>query len=249
MSLDGTIESAEGLLPALISAKALGLKLIYIPDDPSIPINMLQGLELVVVSHIKEVVQHLQGQQIFSFLPKPLTNNHIPQFSEAVQKDFCHVIGHEQAKRALEIAAAGEHNLLMSGPPGCGKSLLAETFPSILPSLTNQAQLEVMSLYQLAGEKRSSHQTVPYRHPHHSASSVAIIGGGSSPRPGEIALAHRGVLFYFLMKLQNSRKRSLDMLRQPLETGEVTISRAHATVTYPSLFTHWCNGSMSLWVS
>jgi magnesium chelatase family protein len=166
LSLDGTIESAEGLLPALIAAKALGLKLIYIPDDPSIPINMLHGLELVVVSHIKEVVQHLQGQERFSFLPKPLKINQTPQFPETVHKDFCHIIGHEQAKRALEIAAAGEHNVLMSGPPGCGKSLLAETFPSILPSLTNQAQLEVMSLYQLAGEKRKSYQTVPpYRHP------------------------------------------------------------------------------------
>ncbi|PAE38173.1 YifB family Mg chelatase-like AAA ATPase [Bacillus sp. 7884-1] len=234
LSLDGTIESAEGLLPALIAAKALGLKQIYIPDDPTIPIDMLHGLEFVVVSHIKEVVQRLQGQQSFSFLPKPRTSKQAPQFSEAVQKDFCHVIGHEQVKRALEIAAAGEHNVLMSGPPGCGKSLLAETFPSILPSLTNQAQLEVMSLYQLAGEKRSYYQTVPYRHPHHSASSVAIIGGGSSPRPGEISLAHQGILF--LDEIAEFTKKTLDMLRQPLETGEVTISRAHSTVTYPSSF-------------
>ncbi|MFS0774838.1 YifB family Mg chelatase-like AAA ATPase [Neobacillus sp. 3P2-tot-E-2] len=234
LALDGTIESAEGLLPALLAAKALGLKLLYIPDDPWIPINMLQGLELVVVNHIKEVVQHIQGQQSLSFLSKPRTKKQAPQFSEAVQKDFCHVIGHEQAKRALEIAAAGEHNVLMSGPPGCGKSLLAETFPSILPSLTNQAQLEVMSLYQLAGEKRSYDQAVPYRHPHHSASSVAIIGGGSSPRPGEISLAHRGVLF--LDEIAEFTKKTLDMLRQPLETGKVTISRAHSTVTYPSSF-------------
>lgn len=234
LALDGTIESAEGVLPALIAAKALGLKLIYIPDDPTIPINMMHGLEFVVVSHIKEVVQHLQGQESFSFLPIPLTRNQIPSFSEAVHKDFCHVIGHEKAKRALEIAAAGEHNVLMSGPPGCGKSLLAKTFPSILPSLTNQAQLEVMSLYQLAGEKRSHYQPVPYRHPHHSASSVAIIGGGSSPRPDEISLAHRGVLF--LDEVAEFTKKTLDMLRQPLETGEVTISRAHSTVTYPSSF-------------
>lgn len=122
----------------------------------------------------------------------------------------------------------------MSGPPGCGKSMLAETFPSILPVLTNQAQLEVMSLYQLAGESRSLHQTAPYRHPHHSASSVAIIGGGSSPRPGEISLAHHGVLF--LDEIAEFTKKTLDMLRQPLETGQVTISRAHSTVTYPSSF-------------
>ncbi|WP_040207185.1 YifB family Mg chelatase-like AAA ATPase [Neobacillus jeddahensis] len=157
-----------------------------------------------------------------------------PLFVNSPQKDFQHVIGHEQAKRALEIAAAGEHNVLMSGPPGCGKSLLAETFPSILPNLTNQAQLEVMSLYQLAGERRIFHQNAPFRHPHHSASSVAIIGGGSTPRPGEISLAHRGVLF--LDEIAEFTKKTIDMLRQPLETGQVTISRAHSTVTYPSNF-------------
>ena len=144
------------------------------------------------------------------------------------------MIGHEYAKRALVIAAAGEHNVLMSGPPGCGKSLLAETFPSILPPLTNKAQLEVMSLYQLAGEKREYHHHTPFRHPHHSASAVAVIGGGSTPRPGEISLAHRGVLF--LDEMAEFTKKTLDMLRQPLETGSVTISRVHSTVTYPSSF-------------
>jgi magnesium chelatase family protein len=122
----------------------------------------------------------------------------------------------------------------MSRLPGCGKILLAETFPSILPPLTNQTQLEVMSLNQIAGERRSYYQTVPYRHTHHSASCVAIIGGGSSPRPGEISLAHRGVLF--LDEIAEFTKKTLDMLRQPLETGKVTISRAHSTVTYPSSF-------------
>lgn len=136
---------------------------------------MLQDLECVVVHHLEEVVQHIEGQEILPFLPQLPANDTMPQFFDLSHKDFCHVIGHEQAKRALEIAAAGEHNVLMSGPPGCGKSLLAETFPSILPNLTNQAQLEVISLYQLAGEKRVLHQAVPYRHPHHSASSVAAI--------------------------------------------------------------------------
>jgi magnesium chelatase family protein len=195
LSLDGTIEKAEGMLSALISAKALGIKRVYFPHDPAIPIDMLQDLECIVVHHIEEVVQHIEGQEILSFLPKSLQNDQTPLFSKPSHKDFRHVIGHEQAKRALEIAAAGEHNVLMSGPPGCGKSLLAETFPSILPKLSNQAQLEVISLYQHAGEKRIYPEAVPYRHPHHSASSVAIIGGGSTPRPGEISLAHRGVLF------------------------------------------------------
>jgi magnesium chelatase family protein len=155
-------------------------------------------------------------------------------FDECQQKDFCYIIGHKRAKRALEIAAAGEHNVFMSGPPGCGKSLLAETFPSILPPLTNQTQLEVLSLYQLAGEKRISTKAIPYRNPHHSASSVSIIGGDSFPRPGEISLAHKGILF--LDEIAEFPKKSLDMLRQPLETGKVTIGRAHSTVTYPSSF-------------
>jgi magnesium chelatase family protein len=234
LSLDGMVVKAEGMLPALLSAKALGLKRVYLPYDSSIPIHMLQDVECVVVQHIEEVVQSLEGQEILSFPPQTSLEESVFLFDELPQKDFRHVIGHEQAKRALEIAAAGDHNVLMSGPPGCGKSMLAETFPSILPPLTNKAQLEVLSLYQLAGEKRLASQAIPFRHPHHSASSVAIIGGGSSPRPGEISLAHRGVLF--LDEIAEFTKKTLDMLRQPLETGAVTISRAHSTVTYPSSF-------------
>ncbi|WP_445505443.1 YifB family Mg chelatase-like AAA ATPase [Niallia sp. 03091] len=234
LSLDGTIVSGEGMLPAVIAAKGLGIKRVYLPYDPVLPLHMLKDIECIVVQHIEEVVQYLEGQESLSFHPRSSPIEQLPQNVDAHQKDFCHVIGHEQVKRALEIAAAGEHNVLMSGPPGCGKSLLAETFPSILPALTDQAQLEVISLYQLAGEKRTQFQTVPFRHPHHSASSVAIIGGGSYPRPGEISLAHRGILF--LDEIAEFAKKTLDMLRQPLETGNVTISRAHSTVTYPSSF-------------
>lgn len=122
----------------------------------------------------------------------------------------------------------------MSGPPGCGKSLFAETFPSILPPLTRNGQFEVMSLYQLAKEKLVSYQIAPYRNPHHSASSISIIGGGTSPKPGEISLAHRGVLF--LDEMAEFPMKTLDMLRQPLEVGKVTISRARSTVTYLSSF-------------
>ncbi|MFZ7942515.1 YifB family Mg chelatase-like AAA ATPase [Neobacillus sp. 19] len=234
LSLDGEVVKAEGMLPALVSAKSLGIKKVYFPYDSQVPIHMLQGVECIVVHHIEEVVQHLEGQESLLLHPRLTREDCISNLPAPQQKDFCHVIGHEQAKRALEIAAAGEHNVLMSGPPGCGKSLLAETFPSILPPLTNQAQLEVLSLYQLAGENRMSTNMVPYRHPHHSASSVAIIGGGSTPRPGEISLAHHGVLF--LDEIAEFTKKTLDMLRQPLESGKVTISRAHSTITYPSSF-------------
>lgn len=233
LSLDGSVVKVEGMLPALIAAKALGFKRVFLPYDPLIPIEMLEEVECVVVEHINDVLQHLSGH-----VPLPLSVQSMPLEELAPaprsQTDFSNIIGQEQAKLALEVAAAGGHNVLMSGPPGCGKSLLAETFSSIFPPLTKQAQLEKISLYQLALEKLESPQTAPYRHPHHSASSVAIIGGGQNPKPGEISLAHHGILF--LDEMAEFTKKTLDMLRQPLETGKVTISRAHSTVTYPASF-------------
>lgn len=233
LSLDGTIEKVDGMLPALIAAKSLGFKQIFIPYDPLLPLTMLEGLDCIVVQHIHEVLQHINGT--VTIPPHDSTSiikKTVPTFPS--QKDFSHIIGHEPAKWALEIAAAGSHNVLITGPPGCGKSLLAETFPSILPPLSNSAQLEVISLYQLANEKLIYPEIAPYRHPHHSASSIAIIGGGSYPKPGEISLAHHGVLF--LDEMAEFTKKTLDMLRQPLETGKVTISRVHSTVTYPASF-------------
>lgn len=234
LALDGTVEKIEGMLPALIAAKKLGFKKVYLPYDSLIPLKMFEGLECIVIQHIQDVLQHLSGQEFLplSITPNPTHNQIIPTLDH--HRDFRDIIGHGQAKQAFEIAAAGEHNLLMSGPPGCGKSLMAETFPSILPLLTQEAQLEVLSLYQLAKETMASTQIAPYRNPHHSASSVAIIGGGSNPKPGEISLAHRGVLF--LDEMPEYPKKTLDMLRQPLESGKVTISRAQSTVTYPSSF-------------
>lgn len=234
LSLDGTIERVEGMLPALIAAVKLGYKRAFLPYDPLIPIDMLNGIECVVVQHIKDVVNLLCGQTplpLPTFTPSPILE---PSFNNH-QKVFSHIIGHQFTKEALEIAAAGGHNVLMSGPPGCGKSVLAETFPSILPPLSKLAQLEVISLYQLANERLYDPQMAPFRHPHHSASSIAIIGGGSYPKPGEVSsLAHHGVLF--LDEMAEFTKKTLDMLRQPLETGKVTISRVHSTVIYPTSF-------------
>jgi magnesium chelatase family protein len=233
LSLDGTVEKVEGMLPALMAAKSMGFKKVYLPHDPLIPFEMFEGLECIVIQHINDVLQHLSGQGTLPLLQTPQTTE-TTAYPFVYQKDFQDIIGHEQAKQALEIAAAGEHNVLMSGPPGCGKSLLAETFPSILPPLTQAEQLEVMSLYQLSKERLISPQIAPYRNPHHSASSISIIGGGTTPKPGEISLAHRGVLF--LDEMAEFPKKTLDMLRQPLEAGRVTISRAQSTVTYPSSF-------------
>jgi magnesium chelatase family protein len=230
LSLDGMIQPVDGMLPAILAAKKLGFKQVYLPYDPTLPLHHLQNFNCVFVQTLDEAVQRLQGQQVFS----PFF--HLPPIVDTPPKhhrDFQHIIGHQQAKRALEIAAAGAHNVLMIGPPGCGKSLLAETFPTILPRLSNDAQLEVLSLYQLAGETADSHFP-PFRHPHHSASAVALIGGGSHPKPGEVSLAHHGVLF--LDEMAEFTKKTLDMLRQPLESGKVTISRISSTVTYPANF-------------
>lgn len=216
LSLDGTIEKVEGMLPALIAAKVLGLKSVYLPYDPLIPIEMLEGLECII---------YADKQHLYFLLLKKQQKVYLLQMT--FKRIFVIFFGHEHAKKALEIAAAGGHNVLMSGSPGCGKSLLAETFPSIFPPLSKTAQLEVISLYQLGKEKLISPQVAPYRHPHHSASSVAIIGGGSYPKPGEISLAHRGVLF--LDEMAEFTKKTLDMLRQPLETGKVTIQCHNVT--------------------
>ncbi|WP_394172364.1 YifB family Mg chelatase-like AAA ATPase [Guptibacillus hwajinpoensis] len=230
LSLDGTILPVEGMIAAILAAKKLQLQTLFLPFDPTIPLVEIDELELVYVQTIQDVVDLLSGQQILPVIKPKESTDELTHF----QRNFNQVIGHDFAKRALEIAASGEHYLLMDGPPGCGKSLLAETFPSILPPLSKEAQLEKISLYQLAGAPYESLTLPSYRHPHHSASSVSIIGGGTNPKPGEVSLAHRGVLF--LDELGEFSKKTLDMLRQPMENEKVTISRVNSTVTYPAKF-------------
>lgn len=230
LSLDGTILPVEGRPEAILAAKKLSLKKLFLPYDPSIPNIEMTGLELVYIETLQDVIDHLAGRPMLPLLQpmEPLEE------IKVAERDFNQIIGHEFAKRALEIAASGEHFCLMDGPPGCGKSLLAESFPSLLPPLSKEAQLEKISLYQLAGAPYHSLTLPPYRHPHHSASSISIIGGGTNPKPGEVSLAHRGVLF--LDELGEFPKKTLDMLRQPLENKMVTISRVHSSVTYPANF-------------
>ncbi|WP_113928365.1 YifB family Mg chelatase-like AAA ATPase [Bacillus sp. P14.5] len=230
LSLDGGIQPVEGMLPAILAAKKLGIKRLYMPFDQTLPQLEFAGLGIVYVSSVHEVIQHLSGQNILPFFPQVIQE-------ESVAESFINfneIVGHSHAKRALEIAAAGEHHLFMSGPPGCGKSMLAESFPYILPPLTEEARLEVMSLYQLSTSNAAHSRQPPFRNPHHSASGVSIIGGDQNPKPGESSLAHRGVLF--LDEIAEFSKKTLDMLRQPLESGSVTISRAHSTVNYPASF-------------
>ncbi|WP_338778794.1 YifB family Mg chelatase-like AAA ATPase [Metabacillus sp. FJAT-52054] len=230
LSLDGTVLPVEGMIAAILAAKKLKLRTLYLPFDPTIPKIEIPELELVYIETLQDILNVLSGQQL---LPVDRSANLVEEVRE-MERDFNQILGHEFAKRALEIAASGEHYVLMDGPPGCGKSLLAETFRSILPPLTKEGQLEKISLHQLAGAPYTSITTPPYRHPHHSASAVSIIGGGTNPKPGEVSLAHRGVLF--LDELGEFSKKTLDMLRQPLENETVTISRAHSTVTYPAKF-------------
>lgn len=233
LSLDGTIKQVNGILPAILAAKNEGIKILYLPRIDDFPLQHLEGVELRFVHTLQEVIESFSGQLSFSTDPIR-TSDDKAILPVTYDKDFQHIFGHEQAKRALEIAAAGGHNVLMTGPPGCGKSLLAETFSSVLPTLSQNSQFEVMSIYQLTGILESNFQVPPFLNPHHSASAVSLIGGGSNPKPGEVSLAHRGVLF--LDEMAEFPKRALDMLRQPLETGKVTISRAASTVTYPAQF-------------
>ncbi len=219
------------MLPAVIAAKKLGIKKLYIPFDKSLPHLEFEKLEVIYVSTLKEVIEDLSGKGRLGSFQKQVM---VDLEEEPRVIDFQDIIGHKTTKRALEVAAAGEHHVLMTGPPGCGKSMLAEGFPSIFPPLSKEARLEMISLYQLGGVAIPSGTFPPFRNPHHSASGISIIGGGTYPKPGEISLAHRGVLF--LDEIAEFQKKTLDMLRQPFERGLITISRTHATLTYPSSF-------------
>lgn len=243
LSLDGSVLPVEGMLAAILAAKKLQLRKLFLPYDPTIPNIEITGLELVYIETLQDVIDVLRGQQLLPFIqPQKMLEE-----SQPILRDFNQVIGHEYAKRALEIAASGEHYVLMEGPPGCGKSLLAETFQSIIPPLSEEGQLEKISLYQIAGASYHSPSQPPYRHPLHSASSVSVIGGGTYPKPGEVSLAHRGILF--LDELGEFSKKTLDTLRQPLESKTVTISRVHSTVTSPGNFIFIAAmKSMSMWI-
>jgi magnesium chelatase family protein len=229
LSLDGSLKPVEGMLPAVLAAKKIGLHKLFIPFDGKMPDLVVEGMEIIYVSSLQEVIDILTGKGTISIFRRM-----VKQEDESKCSDLQQIIGHTLAKKALEVAAAGGHHVLMTGPPGCGKSMLAESFPSILPTLTKQAQLEVLSLYQLGGNSYPNTNLAPFRNPHHSASGVSIIGGGQYPKPGEISLAHRGILF--LDEIGEFSKKTLDMLRQPMETGKVAISRTHATITYPADF-------------
>ncbi len=233
LALDGSLRPCAGVLPMLISCKKLG-KTAVIP-----PANALEGnissAPFITPHTLRELVDYLEDKTPLSTVQ--LSYMPTPQEEEVSLPDFSEVKGQALAKRALEIAAAGGHNVLMIGLPGTGKSMLAKRFPGILPPLTQEEALEITKIYSICNLMGKSRLLTrrPFRDPHHTISDVALIGGGSNPRPGEVSLAHNGVLF--LDEFAEFSRSALEVLREPLENGQVTISRAKETVSYPARFT------------
>lgn len=230
LSLDGALRPLKGVLPAVLAARMEGRQLL-IPQANAAEAALASHDDVLPAGHLLTVCEHLCERARISPVPAM-----IPDERVMPGPDLSDVRGQSVPRRALEIAAAGGHNLLMFGPPGTGKSMLASRLPGILPPMTTEFALEVASIHSVAGLPIQDHDWCrpPYRAPHHTASSVAMVGGGSSPRPGEISLAHRGVLF--LDELPEFGRQVLEVLREPMESGEIAISRAARQVTFPARF-------------
>ena len=236
LSLDGTLRPVKGVLPIAIEARRHQYKGIIVPQENAREAAIVNNLEVYGAANIRQVIDHLNGEQLMT----PTIVDTRAEFASHLNQyeyDFADVKGQESLKRALEIAAAGGHNVIMIGPPGSGKTMLAKRIPSILPPLSLEEALEPTEIHSVAGKMHYQDSLIavrPFRAPHHTVSDVALVGGGANPQPGEISLAHNGVLF--LDELPEFRRSVLEVLRQPMEERRVTVSRAKMTVDYPASF-------------